>query len=393
MHKVVIRIVDVLYGCLLYIPLLVVFSKRLLSRIGAREWDESQMPTLAGKVAVVTGANAGIGFQTARQLALHGAKVYLACRGEKKAKEAISRLREEDPSEKLVWLPLDLASQASVSRAARELREKETRLDILGIGHLTSPMSRRSLLRLCCEVNNAGIDPYQYAKTVDGFEMTMAVKYLPPSSCMLRLSLLLLTLRASHIGHWTLTYCLLPLLERTAAEEEGSDVRVVTVGSLGSGCSNMSIDRSHHQLSSPGEAYSSSTNDFTSLKDLDDPCSRPGWEDSCLGQTVRYGTSKLANILFASELQRRLDAGKHDILSLSINPGIVRTEGAVSAMPMPFMVRPLVWLFFTCAARGARTSLFAAAAEEVRADRGGVEGGVYGWRWEEGEVFVEGEGW
>ncbi|KAF4591864.1 short-chain dehydrogenase [Ophiocordyceps camponoti-floridani] len=270
-RRLCIRLLDLVQGCLLYIPLIIIFVRsRCKSSPGRKPWDESQIPALDGKVVVVTGANTGIGHQTARHLALHGARVYLAARREEAAKTAIRRLAEEHPSiprHNLIWLPLDLASQASVSRAARELRAKEKRLDIL--------------------VNNAGVDPYEYCRTSDGFEMAMAV---------------------NHIGHWTLTYCLLPLLKKTAAEA-GSDVRVVT--------------------------------------------------------TLRYGTSKQANILFASELQRRLDAENHDIISLSVQPGIVRTRGASRAMP--WVARPLLWLFSDASSdQGARTSLFAATAEEVK---------------------------
>ncbi|PHH80452.1 hypothetical protein CDD80_1462 [Ophiocordyceps camponoti-rufipedis] len=312
-RRLCIRLLDFVQGCLLYIPLIIIFvQSRVKSSSGRKPWDESQIPALDGKVAVVTGANTGIGYQTARHLALHGARVYLAARREAAAKTAIRRLAEENPSiprHKLIWLSLDLASQASVSRAARELRAKEKRLDIL--------------------VNNAGVDPYEYSRTSDGFETAMAV---------------------NHIGHWTLTYCLLPLLKKTAAEA-GSDVRVVTVSLL-------------TLNSNPKHTYI--RNRFTSPKDLDDSCTRRGWENSCLGQTLRYGTSKQANILFASELQRRLDAENHDIISLSIQPGIVKTKGASQAMPL--VARPLLWLFTDGAREGARTSLFAATAEEVKRD-------------------------
>ncbi|KAH6951289.1 hypothetical protein DER45DRAFT_605485 [Fusarium avenaceum] len=282
-RRLCIRVVDSLYGSFLYLPLAVLFLKRSFTGFGTGKWDESQIPNLDGKIAVVTGGNAGIGYHTVKHLALRGAKVYLGARSESRAKAAINRLLEENPSiprENVVWLRLDLSNQAHVVNAAVKLRSKEQRLDIL--------------------VNNAGIDPYDYIRTADGFEMTMAKE---------------------------------------------SDVRVITV-------------------SSSGEAYSSPTNQFTNLKDLDDPCASLGWENSCLGQAMRYGTTKLANVLFASELQRRMDEDNANIISLSLNPGTVRTEGAADVMP--FMVRPLVYLLFTAPERGADTSLFAATAKEVR---------------------------
>ncbi|CAG1998534.1 unnamed protein product [Fusarium graminearum] len=302
-RRLCIRVVDSLYGSFLYLPLAILFLKRSVTGFGTGEWDESQIPKLDGKVAVVTGGNAGIGYYTVKHLASRGAKVYLGARSESRAKAAIKRLLEENPlipQENVVWLRLDLANQSQVVDAAVELQSKEQRLDIL--------------------VNNAGIDPYDYIRTADGFEMTMAVKYTNPA----------------------------------AAAQEESDVRVITVGSL----------LFFQKVSSSGEAYSSPTNQFTSPKDLDDPCASPGWENSCLGQAMRYGTTKLANVLFASELQRRMDEEDANIISLSLNPGTVRTDGAANVMP--FMVRPLVRFLFTAPERGADTSLFAATAEEIK---------------------------
>ncbi|KAI9152361.1 Short-chain dehydrogenase/reductase [Paramyrothecium foliicola] len=313
LQRLRVRLVDFLYGSFIFLPLGIFFLKRSLTGFGDGEWDESQIPNLDGKVAVVTGAkqvhclpHAGIGYHTVRQLASKGAKVYLAARSETRANSAIQRLLRENPfirQENLVWMRLDLSSQAQVVGAACWLRDREQRLDIL--------------------VNNAGIDPYDYTKTPEGFEMTMAV---------------------NHIGHWTLTHALLPLL-KFAAAQDGSDVRVVT-------------------LSSSGAAYSSPKNTFSSPKDLNDPCASPGWENSCLGQRLRYGTTKLANVLFASELQRRMDAENVKIISLSLNPGTVRTDGAAQAMP--FMVRPLVGLLFTEPQRGADTTMFAATSKAVK---------------------------
>lgn len=105
---------------------------------------------------------------------------------------------------------------------------------------------------------------------------------------------------------------------------------------------------------------------YAEIEDLQSPCIARGWEDSCIGQSLRYGRSKRANVLFANELQRRLDSMGADILSLSLNPGPVRTEGASTVMPL--MVRPLVGLLFTPVEKGVLTQLFAATAREVRQD-------------------------
>ena len=80
--------------------------------------------------------SSGIGYQTTAQLALHGAKVYLACRTESKALAAIARIEKENPilkgTENLIWTPLDLSSISSAKAAAEEILVKETRLDLLG---------------------------------------------------------------------------------------------------------------------------------------------------------------------------------------------------------------------------------------------------------------------
>ncbi|KAL6694255.1 NAD(P)-binding protein [Trichoderma pleuroticola] len=131
------------------------------------------IPDLTGKVTLVTGGKTGIGLQTVKQLALHGAKVYMRARSESRVKEAIESILSDNHSideEHIVWLPLDLSKL----------------LDIL--------------------INNAGIAADNFTTTTEGFESTIAVH---------------------HIGHFVLTTKLLPLLKATASQAS-SDVRVVT---------------------------------------------------------------------------------------------------------------------------------------------------------------------
>ncbi|TFY79516.1 hypothetical protein EWM64_g4499 [Hericium alpestre] len=149
------------------------------------------IPDLTGKVVIVTGANAGIGAQTVEQLAQHGAKVYLACRTESKARAAIADIEKANPAlkgqDRLVWLPLDLSSLHSAKAAAEEFLTKEKRLNLL--------------------INNAGRLTAEYVLTSEGIEESVAV---------------------NHLGHLVFTTTLLPLMKETA-KEKGSDVRIVNV--------------------------------------------------------------------------------------------------------------------------------------------------------------------
>ena len=114
---------------------------------------------LAGKIAVVTGANAGIGKVTALELARAGAKVVLACRTESKARAAMAEIEAVVPDADLGFLALDLASIAATRVAATELHTLVERVDIL--------------------VNNAGLAG-QTGQTVDGFELTFGTNHIGP---------------------------------------------------------------------------------------------------------------------------------------------------------------------------------------------------------------------
>ncbi|EHK48753.1 hypothetical protein TRIATDRAFT_191627 [Trichoderma atroviride IMI 206040] len=128
-------------------------------------WDETSIPNLTGKVILVTGGNSGIGFETVKQLVLHGAKVYIGARSESRAKQAISDILSENPSipkELLEWLPLDLSSLPNVIKAANLFSTTETRLDIL--------------------INNAGISSDEYVTTKEGFEQSLGATADVPGS-------------------------------------------------------------------------------------------------------------------------------------------------------------------------------------------------------------------
>jgi protochlorophyllide reductase len=150
-----------------------------------RSWSAHDIGDLTGTVALVTGANSGIGFQTAKGLAAHGAHVVLACRNEEKAKRAAEAIGHDVGGASTELLTIDLSDQVSVWHSAAEFLADHDRLDLL--------------------VNNAGVMGTPYRQTADGFELQMAT---------------------NHLGHFALTGLLFPLLQASGRS------RVVTVSSL-----------------------------------------------------------------------------------------------------------------------------------------------------------------
>lgn len=202
---------------------------------------------LSKKVAVVTGSNTGIGYETALDLYQKGAKVYVACRNEKKALNAIKRMETQGGTGELVYRHLDLASLSAVKEFAHQVLETESRLDLL--------------------VNNAGIMIPPSAKTEDGFEIQFGVNF---------------------VGHYALTGHLFNLLEST----QGS--RVVTLSSIAH--RGASIDFENFRLE---KTYHN-------------------WRE--------YGQSKLADIIFALEFEKRLRSNGYQIKSLAAHPGFSKTD-------------------------------------------------------------------
>lgn len=143
------------------------------------------IPDLSGRVAVVTGANGGLGLQTASVLAAKGAHVLLAGRDELKLARAMVDLSQAAPEAQLTAVPLDLGDLASVGDAAAAILRRVSRVDVL--------------------VNNAGVMGTPEGRTVDGFETQLGV---------------------DHLGHWALTAHLMPALVAAPA------ARVVTVTSF-----------------------------------------------------------------------------------------------------------------------------------------------------------------
>ncbi|KAM0456736.1 hypothetical protein ACHAPV_007026 [Trichoderma viride] len=155
-------------------------------------FSPSSIPDLAGRVYLVTGGNAGCGYETVIGLAARGAKVYMGARSKDKANAAIKEIQEKQPSANIHFLDLDLTKFSSVVAAAKRIRDEETALHGL--------------------VNNAGIMAVPYSVTADGYEIQLQTNYL---------------------SHWLLTYHLLPLLQSTAHSTPEGTVRLVNVTSDG----------------------------------------------------------------------------------------------------------------------------------------------------------------
>ena len=259
----------------------------------AEKWTEHTVPEQQGRVAVVTGANTGLGFETARVLAARGASVVLAVRDIEKGKRAAARITEAAPGADLSIQPLDLTSLESVRSAAAELRDKHQKIDLL--------------------VNNAGVMYPPRQSTRDGFELQFGV---------------------NHLGHFALTGL---VLDRLLAAP-GS--RVVTVSSIG------------HRI--------------RARIHFDDP----QWERS-YDRVGAYGQSKLANLLFTYELQRRLTTHGTSTLAVAAHPGFSETELLRNSPAVLRRFEPVVARLLTqSAAMGALPTLRAATDP-------GVLGGQY----------------
>ncbi|KAF9023262.1 NAD(P)-binding protein, partial [Hymenopellis radicata] len=142
------------------------------------------------RVAIVTGGNTGIGLATVRELARHGARVYVLSRNESRVLEAIESVKKETPEAVIKYINFDLLRMQSATKAAEEFLQHETRLDML--------------------INNAGIMATPYKIGPDGIEI---------QAC-------------NGTGHFALTIALLPILKDTASKPE-SHVRIVNLTSRG----------------------------------------------------------------------------------------------------------------------------------------------------------------
>lgn len=225
-----------------------------------RKWAVSDIPDQSGRTVVVTGANTGIGYHTAAELAFRGAHVVLAVRNLEKGNAALARIIAVKPDADITLQELDLGSLASIRRAAQALRASYPRIDLL--------------------INNAGVMWTPKQVTEDGFELQFGT---------------------NHLGHYALTGLLLDHL----LPVRGS--RVVTVSSLG------------HRMRAA-----------IHFDDLH-------WEHG-YSRVGAYGQSKLANLLFTYELQRRLADAAAPTVAVAAHPGGSNTE---LARNLPGIFQPI----------------------------------------------------
>ncbi|KAB0644391.1 oxidoreductase [Burkholderia latens] len=210
-------------------------------------WSARHVPAQGGKVAVVTGANSGLGWHIAETLAAKGATVVMGCRDATRATQAAAAIRRFHPAARVEVEPLDLADLASIQRFAADVSDRHGRVDIL--------------------CNNAGVMFLPLRHTRDGFEMQFGT---------------------NHLGHFALTGHLLPALR--AARR----ARVVTMSSGFNRGGRIRVD------------------------DLR--------AERRYNRYLAYCDSKLANLVFAIELQRRFQRAAFAGISVAAHPGYAATN-------------------------------------------------------------------
>jgi len=245
------------------------------------------MNDLSGRIAVITGANTGIGRVTALELARRGAEVTLACRSRAKAEPVIEAIKETTGNAAVDLVLLDLASLDSVRAAADELLSRDRPLHLL--------------------INNAGLAG-QRGLTKDGFELAFGV---------------------NHLGHFLLTKLLLDKLSASGPS------RIVNVAS-----------RAHYDARGiDWELLRKPTQSVTGVPE--------------------YAVSKLANVLFSSELARQL--ADRNVASYSLHPGVVASD---VWRRIPWPIRSLMKLFMISNEEGAETTLHCATSDQIADDSG-----------------------
>lgn len=243
------------------------------------------VPDQSGKTFLITGANSGIGFQTAKAVAAANAKVIMACRTPAKAEAAAADIRNEVPHADLEIVQLDLADLSSVQACTAKINQSHTRLDVL--------------------VNNAGLMMTPHDRTRDGFELQFGTNVL---------------------GHFALTGQLFELIENTA------NSRTVWLASIVHwfgriNFKNLNAEKRYSKLGA-------------------------------------YSQSKLANLMIAYEMNRRLSRNGSGTSSLAAHPGVSLSELDKNSRFLQVMFK-VGENFFSSTEEGAQPSLIAAAAPDA----------------------------
>lgn len=251
-------------------------------------WTTADIPDQKGKVVLITGANSGLGLETARALLAKGATVIMACRSRRRGEVVRQSLLNANESAGVDLLELDLADLESVQRVAVKLHQNYGRLDLL--------------------INNAGVMAPPRLLSKQGFELQFAV---------------------NHLGHMALTQLVLPMMETQPS------ARVVSVSS--------------------GAHYFGRIN----WNDLQGERAYNRWG--------AYAQSKLANVMFALELNTRLSKRNSSVSSLVAHPGMARTNLQSTSISLngswqENLAYKLMAPLFQSAAMGALPQLHAATA-------------------------------
>lgn len=215
-----------------------------------KNWTTANIPSLDGKVFLVTGANSGLGFGTAKELARKGAKVIMTARNLNKGNDAVSKIKADIANADIDLMQLDLADLAQVKEFAKAFKAKYNQLDVL--------------------INNAGVmAPNSRQETKDGFELQFGT---------------------NHLGHFVLTSQLFELLEKTP------ESRIVVVSSLVAKMKNADIHWDNLQFENKYNKWRT------------------------------YEQSKLANMMFAKELDQRLREQNIGVTCIMAHPGYTATN-------------------------------------------------------------------
>jgi NAD(P)-dependent dehydrogenase (short-subunit alcohol dehydrogenase family) len=255
----------------------------------SEKWTAEQIPDQTGRTAIVTGANSGLGLETARELARHGASVVLACRDTRKGAAALHDIESSVQSATVELAPLDLASLVSVQSFAESFAGRANGLDLL--------------------INNAGVMAPPRRETSDGFELQFGTNVL---------------------GHFALTAHMIPLMQGRPG------ARVVTVSS------------NAHKMGR------------INFEDLQSQRLYMRW--------TAYAQSKLGDLMFALELDRRLRASGSTVRSLAAHPGYAATNLQSAAAPTLDRIAMVFTnlLMAQNAAMGALPTLYAATEPSLQ---------------------------